>query len=161
MLQINDLEGRGQNLPEATHPEASNSSHLGHIFLPAESGPVGRTWHRCCRVLLLGPCPPALEGHQPHSSVPERRFPSLVASGLRWAAVEAEQSLEGEQAVCACLFCERPHSPHHRRPFPAGFLLGSVVSGLVMAVRKARSPVTQSCSSIPSPQVGHLLLPRP
>lgn len=69
MLHNNDLEGRGQNLPEATHPEASNSSHLGHIFLPAESGPVGKTWHRCCRVLLLGPCPLALEGHQPHSSV--------------------------------------------------------------------------------------------
>lgn len=147
MLQINDLEGRGQNLPEATHPEASNSSHLGHIFLPAESGPVGRTWHRCCRVLLLGPCPPALEGHQPHSSVPERRFSSLMASGLRWAAVEAEQSL-GEQAVCACSV--RGHTASITEgPFPAGFLLRSVVSGLVTAVRKARSPS-------PAPRSPHL-----
>lgn len=50
----------------------------------------------------------------------ERRFSSLMASGLCRAAVEAEQSLEGEQAVCACSV--RGHTtPITEGPFPAVF----------------------------------------
>lgn len=49
MLHVNDLEGRGQNLPEATHPEASNSSHLGHIFFFACG--IWPCWENLAQVL--------------------------------------------------------------------------------------------------------------